>query len=95
MRSRERIFPGMDFGVERKAASTAVFVAVTKNCGSIRAIRLNEENPPLKAIRELQGEGLRIVILTGDHKGAAKVIATSWGSEKWKEKFCPGKRLKS
>src|SRR6266478_6515670 len=71
--------PGMDFGVERTAASTAVFVAVNeKLAGAIALSDLMKKSTP-EAIRELQGEGLRIVILTGDHKGAAKVIADELG----------------
>lgn len=70
---------GMDFGVERTAASTAVFVAVNeKLAGAIALTDLMKESTP-EAIRSLQEEGLRIVILTGDHKGAAKVIADQLG----------------
>jgi Cu+-exporting ATPase len=71
--------PGMDFGVERTAASTAVFVAVNeKLAGAIALADLMKESTP-EAIRALQEEGLRIVILTGDRKEAAKVIADKLG----------------
>ena len=71
--------PGMDFGVERTAASTVVFVAVNqKLAGAFALSDLMKESTP-EAIRALQDEGLRIVILTGDRKGAARVIADKLG----------------
>jgi len=93
--------PGMDFGVERTAASTAVFVAVNeKLAGAIALSDLMKESTP-EAIRALQEEGLRIVILTGDQKEAAKVIADELGIGEVEGEILPQqkaeivKRLKS
>jgi len=93
--------PGMDFGVERTAASTVVFVAVNeKLAGAFALSDLMKESTP-EAIRALQDEGLRIVILTGDRKGAAKVIAEKLGIEEVEGEVLPQqkaeivKRLKS
>src|SRR6266478_1343070 len=93
--------PGMDFGVERTAASTVVFVAVNeKLAGAFALSDLMKESTP-EAIRALQDEGLRIVILTGDRKDAAKVIAEKLGIEEVEGEVLPQqkaeivKRLKS
>jgi Cu+-exporting ATPase len=71
--------PGMDFGVERTAASTLVFAAVNERlAGAFALADLMKESTP-EAIRALKDEGLRIVILTGDRKEAAKMIADKLG----------------
>ena len=71
--------PALDFGTERTAAPTIVFVAVNEKLAGVIALAdLMKESTP-EAIRALQEEGLRIVILTGDRKGAAKVIADKLG----------------
>ena len=93
--------PGVDFGLDRTAASTAVFVAVNeKLAGAIALTDLMKASTP-EAIRALQDEGLRIVILTGDHKGAAKMIADKLGIAEVEGEVLPQqkseivKRLKS
>jgi Cu+-exporting ATPase len=93
--------PGMDFGVERTAASTPVFVAVNeKLAGAFALSDLLKESTP-EAIHALQEEGLRIVILTGDRKDAAKVIADKLGITEVEGEVLPQqksevvKRLKS
>jgi P-type Cu+ transporter len=71
--------PGMDFGVERTAAFTFVFVAVNERLAGVFALAdLMKDSTP-EAIRELQDEDMRIVILTGDRKDAARVIAEKLG----------------
>jgi Cu+-exporting ATPase len=67
--------PGMDFGVERTAALTLVFIAVNERLAGIFALAdLMKDSTP-EAIRELQEEGMRVVILTGDRKSTARMIA--------------------
>jgi len=93
--------PGMDFGVERTAASTVVFVAVNEKLAGAFALSDLMKESTAEAIRALQDEGLRIVILTGDRKGAAKVIAEKLGIEEVEGEVLPQqkaeivKRLKS
>jgi P-type Cu+ transporter len=71
--------PPLDFGVERTAASTLVFVAINeKLVGAIVLADLMKESTP-EAIRALQAEGLRIVVMTGDRLGAAKMVADKLG----------------
>jgi len=69
----------MGFGVDGAAATSMVLVAVNDRLAGVIALAdLMKESTP-EAIRALQEEGLRIVILTGDRKDAAKVIADKLG----------------
>ena len=71
--------PSLEFGVERAAASTFVFVAVNERlAGAFALSDLMKESTP-EAVLALRVEGLRMVILTGDRKDAAKVIADKLG----------------
>ncbi|HKW64088.1 MAG TPA: copper-translocating P-type ATPase, partial [Candidatus Acidoferrum sp.] len=63
------------FGVDGTFASTFVLVAVNgKIAGAILLADLMKESAPA-AISALRDEGLRIVVVTGDRQGAAKMIA--------------------
>jgi Cu+-exporting ATPase len=93
--------PGLDFGAARTAASTLVFVAVNEElAGAFALTDLMKESTP-EAVLALQKEGLRIVIITGDRKDAAKVIADELGIEEVEGEVLPQqkaeivKRLKS
>ncbi|HEV2102224.1 MAG TPA: heavy metal translocating P-type ATPase [Candidatus Acidoferrum sp.] len=63
----------------RAAAVSPVFVAIEgKLAGAIALTDLLKETTP-EAIRALQSEGLRLVMLTGDRRGAATMIAKELG----------------
>jgi Cu+-exporting ATPase len=88
-------------GVDGTAAVSLVLVAVReKLAGVIGLADYMKESTP-EAIRALQKEGLRIVILTGDRKDAAKVIADKLGIKEVEGEVLPQqkaeavKRLKS
>jgi Cu+-exporting ATPase len=67
--------PSLEFGIEGAAAATFIFVAVNeKIAGAIALADLMKESTPL-AVRALRAEGLHIVLLTGDRKASAKMIA--------------------
>jgi Cu+-exporting ATPase len=69
----------LDFGTELAAAATIVLVAVNeKLAGAIALADLIKESTP-QAISALRDEGLRIVLLTGDRKGSAKMVADKLG----------------
>jgi Cu+-exporting ATPase len=93
--------PNLEFGVEHAAASTLVFVAVNERLAGVFALSdLMKEFTP-EAVFALQVEGLRMVILTGDRKDAAKVIADKLGIKEVEGEVLPQqkaeavKRLKS
>ncbi|HWY42364.1 MAG TPA: heavy metal translocating P-type ATPase [Candidatus Sulfotelmatobacter sp.] len=65
----------LDFGVERAAGTTHVLVGVNNEVvGAIAFADLVKESAPA-AMRELRKEGLKTVILTGDRKESAAMIA--------------------
>ena len=69
----------MGLGLDGPAATSLVLIAVNeKFAGAIALADFVKESTP-EAIRALQGEGLRIVILTGDRKESAKAIADKLG----------------
>lgn len=73
----ERLYEA--FGFEGAFAATIVLVAVNeKLAGAIALADLMKESTP-QAISALQKEGLRIVVLTGDRKESAKMVADKLG----------------
>jgi Cu+-exporting ATPase len=71
--------PEMGFGLDGTPAISFVLVAVNEKLAGVFALAdFMKESAP-EAIRALQNEGLRIVILTGDRKDAAMVIAEKLG----------------
>ena len=69
----------IDFGVDAPSSSSIVFVAVDGNLAGAIALtdRLKASAP--EAVSALKAEGLRIHIVTGDHRGAAAMIAKKLG----------------
>jgi P-type Cu+ transporter len=77
------------FGVDQPAASTHVFVAVNhKVAGVIVLLDMVKESTP-EAIRTLQREGMRIVMLTGDRESAAESIAKQIGIDEVRAEVLP------
>ena len=75
--SAERLYEA--FGFDGAFTATIVLVAVNeKLAGAIALADLMKESTP-QAISALQKEGLRIVILTGDRKESAKMVADKLG----------------
>jgi len=75
--SGERLSVG--FGVDGTFAGSLVFVAVNeKLAGAIALADLMKESAP-QAIRTLREDGFRIVLVTGDRKASAKMIADRLG----------------
>ena len=69
----------MEFGFDRTFAATFVLVAVNeKLAGAIALADLMKESAE-QAMKALQDEGLRIVLVTGDRKDSAKMVADKLG----------------
>ncbi len=65
----------LDFGVERAAGTTHVLVGMNDEVvGAIAFADPIKESAPA-AMRELREEGLKIVVLTGDRKESAEMVA--------------------
>jgi len=84
--------PGMAVTVFRTPAVSHAFVSVNDRlAGAFALTDLMKESAP-EAIRVLRDEGLRIVILTGDQKEAAKLIAEKLGIEKVEAEVQPQRK---
>jgi heavy metal translocating P-type ATPase len=84
--------PGLDFGVERTASTSFVFVAVNESvAGAIALTDLVKESTP-EAVDALRQEGLRIVILTGDRKESASMIAAQLKINEVESEVSPGQK---
>jgi len=71
----QRQFEEGDFAHDRFASNSVVFVAVNGILVGTIALADTLKNSTPRAIQDLHGEGLRIVMLTGDRKASAEVIA--------------------
>ncbi|HKD50970.1 MAG TPA: heavy metal translocating P-type ATPase [Candidatus Acidoferrum sp.] len=90
--SGEKMSAGL--GVDGTFAATFVFVAVNERiAGAIVLADLMKASVP-EAIKTLQNEGVRIVILTGDRKEAAKMIADKLGIAEVKAEVLPEEKSK-
>jgi P-type Cu+ transporter len=72
---------GMDFGVQKPDPMTYAFVAIDKKIAGVIALADAVKNSTPDAIRALRGEGLRLVMLTGDRREIATKIAAPLGIE--------------
>jgi Cu+-exporting ATPase len=69
----------LDFGSDRPFSSSVVGVAINgKFAGAIAITDFLKETTP-EAIKALRGEGLRLVMLTGDRRDSAAMIAKQLG----------------
>ena len=85
--SAERLYEA--FGFDGAFTATIVLVAVNeKLAGAIALADLMKESTP-QAISALQKEGLRIVILTGDRKESAKMVADKLGIREVRAEVLP------
>ena len=69
----------MDFGVERTAAISSVFVAMKGELVGVIALADLLKETTAEAVQALKGEGLRLVMLTGDRRESAATIAEQLG----------------
>ncbi len=84
--------PGLAVTVLRTPAVSHVFVSVNDRlAGAFVLTDLMKESTP-EAIHVLRDEGLRIVILTGDQKEAAKLIAAKLGIEEVEAEVQPQRK---
>ena len=63
----------------KESGATVIFVAVNQKLAALFAIEDALKSTTLEAVRELQGLGLRLVMLTGDSKKTAKKVAQELG----------------
>jgi len=81
--------PGVNFGIERTASTSFVFVAVNEHlAGMIELTDFIKESTP-EALKAVQEQGVQIVMLTGDLEATAKSIAKQLGIEKVEAEVLP------
>jgi Cu+-exporting ATPase len=78
--------------VLRPAGASSVLVAINdRYVGSI-AVADPVKPTSAKALRELKGQGIRLVMLTGDNQATAQEIARSLGIDDFKAEVLPGQK---
>jgi Cu+-exporting ATPase len=77
------------FGASQPAASTHVFVAVNRKMAGVIVLLDMVKETTSEAIRTLQKEGLRVVMLTGDLKASAESIAKQVGIDEVRAEVSP------
>jgi Cu+-exporting ATPase len=93
----ERFLAGLGISAEGKSGSapesgTVVFVAVQgRPAGAITIADAVKETTP-EAIQALHKEGMRIVMLTGDRRGAAEKVAKELGIDEFEAEVLPGQK---
>src|SRR5438552_6723921 len=86
--------PGVDFGIDRTASVSFVFVAVNERlAGMIALTDFVKESTP-EALKALREQGVQIVMLTGDLEATAKSIAKQLGIEKVEAEVLPHQKSK-
>jgi Cu+-exporting ATPase len=71
--------PHLDFGVADLAASSIVFIGVDGKLAGALALTDQVKASAPEAIRALRDDGMRIVMLTGDRREAATIVARQVG----------------
>jgi Cu+-exporting ATPase len=83
----------VDVGVERAASVSHVFVAVNeKLAGVVVLADMMKESTP-EAVEALRKEGLRIVMLTGDRKESASMIASQLKISEVESEVSPARKV--
>ncbi len=75
--------------VARTGGSTDILVAVEGRYVGNIAVKDRVKSSTPNALRELKAQGIRLVMLTGDHKSTAQEIASSLGIEDFKAEVLP------
>jgi Cu+-exporting ATPase len=83
---------GLQIEVERlqAEAKTAMLIAVDGEVGGVIAVADTLKDGSIKAIAELHGMGLRVIMITGDNQGTAQAIADQVGIDDVLAEVLPG-----
>jgi P-type Cu+ transporter len=84
--------PSVDFGIDRTASTSFVFVAVNESlAGMIALTDFVKESTP-ETLKALQEQDVQIVMVTGDLETTAKSIAKQLGIEKVEAEVLPQRK---
>ncbi|MFY9584495.1 MAG: heavy metal translocating P-type ATPase [Candidatus Acidiferrales bacterium] len=73
----------------RRAAQTVVFLAVEGRAAGLLGVADAIKDSSYEAIRMLHGDGMRIVMLTGDSRTTAEVVARKLGIDEFEAEVLP------
>jgi Cu+-exporting ATPase len=76
----------------RRQGHTIVFIAVEGRPAGLLAVSDPIKPSAAEAVRQLQGEGLRIVMLTGDNRTTADAVARSLGIDEVEAEILPERK---
>jgi Cu+-exporting ATPase len=82
----------LDFGSERRAEGTLVFVAVNEKVAGAIALADQIKASASEALQALRKDGMRVVMLTGDLLLTAKAIAAELGIRDVEAEVLPGQK---
>jgi Cu+-exporting ATPase len=77
----------------RSEGQTVMFVAVDGNSAGLIGVADPIKKSTLQAIRELHGEGLQVVMLTGDSQATAEAVAGKLGIERLSAEVLPEQKV--
>ena len=72
--------------------STVIYVAIDGKCAGSVAVADPVKPSTANALRELNAQGIRLVMLTGDNQATAQEIAKSLGIEEFKAEVLPAQK---
>ncbi|WP_280571272.1 HAD-IC family P-type ATPase, partial [Chromohalobacter sp. 296-RDG] len=73
----------------RGDGATVIFAAVDGRLAGLLAIADPVKETTEAAIRALQADGIRVVMLTGDNRTSAEAVARRLGTTRWRLRCCP------
>lgn len=81
-----------DARAQRESGATAIYVAVDGHAAGVIAVADPIKPSAQAALKQLRGEGLRIVMLTGDNVTTAQAVATTLGIDEVEADVLPERK---
>ena len=76
----------------RREGQTTLFVAIDEQAGGLLGVADPIKASTRDAVQELKGEGIRIVMVTGDHRDTAEAVARQLGIEEVMAEVLPDQK---
>jgi P-type Cu+ transporter len=76
----------------RRAGQTVILIAIDGHAAGLIGIADSIKDSAAQAVRDLKGEGLRLVMLTGDSRATAEAVAKTLGIDDFEAEVLPGKK---
>jgi P-type Cu+ transporter len=76
----------------RRGGQTVILIAIDDRAAGLIGIADSIKSSAAQAVRDLKGEGLRLVMLTGDSRATAEAVAKTLGIDDFEAEVLPGKK---